>query len=323
MYIVTGCAGFIGFHFSKFLIKKKIKIIGIDNINSYYSKNYKFDRLNILKKSKYFKFYKIDLNNKKKLSLIFQKNKITKIVHFAAQPGVMYSYKNPSSYKKNNVEATKNLVEFTINNKIKKFIFCSSSSVYGDHKRYPIKENFKLKPINYYAKTKIECEKIIKKKLDNLECSTSIIRPFTVYGPYGRPDMLLLKILTSLRLKKKINIYNYGKHFRDFTYIDDVVKIIFKISNLFNSKINFLNVCASNPIEINDVINLIQKNEKKIMKLNFLKKRKGEMHITYGSNSKLIDFINKYKFTKFESGYKKTLSWFKKYKNKKYLEFFN
>ncbi len=323
MYIVTGCAGFIGFHFSKFLIEKKIKIIGIDNINSYYSKNYKLDRLNILKKSKHFKFYKIDLNNKKKLSLIFQKNKITKVIHFAAQPGVIYSYKNPQSYKKNNVKATKNLVEFIIRNKIKKFIFCSSSSVYGDHKRYPIKENFKLKPINYYAKTKIECEKIIKKKLDNLECSTSIIRPFTVYGPYGRPDMLLLKIMTSLRLKKKINIYNYGKHLRDFTYIDDVIKIVFKISNLLNPKINFLNICASNPIEINNVINLIQKNEKKIMKLNFLKKRKGEMQITYGSNFKLIKFIKKYKFTKFESGYKKTLSWFKKYKNKKYLEFSN
>ena len=118
MYIVTGCAGFIGFHFSKFLINRKMRIIGIDNLNSYYSKNYKLDRIKILNKSKYFKFYKIDLNNKNKISLIFEKNKITKVIHFAAQPGVIYSYKNPESYKKNNVNATKNLVQIINKNNI-------------------------------------------------------------------------------------------------------------------------------------------------------------------------------------------------------------
>ena len=268
MYLVTGCAGFIGFHFSKHLIKNKIKIIGIDNINSYYSKNYKLDRLNILNKSKYFRFYKIDLNNKSKMSSIFEKNNITKVIHFAAQPGVIYSYKNPESYKKNNVDATKNLVQLISKNKITKFIFCSSSSVYGDHKKYPIKENFKLQPKNYYAKTKIECENIVKKKLKNSNCSTSIIRPFTVYGPFGRPDMLLLKIMTNLIKNKTINIYNYGKHLRDFTYIEDVIKIVFKISKLLNKKTNLFNICASNPIEINDVINLIKKNERKKMILS-------------------------------------------------------
>ncbi len=323
MYIVTGCAGFIGFHFSKFLIKRKTKIIGIDNLNSYYSKNYKLDRIKILNKSKYFKFYKMDLNNKNKLSSIFENNKITKVIHFAAQPGVIYSYKNPESYKKNNVNATKNLVQIIGKNKIKKFIFCSSSSVYGDHKKYPIKENFKLKPINYYAKTKVECENIIRRKLSNSKCSTSIIRPFTVYGPFGRPDMLLLKIMTNLTYQKKINVYNFGEHFRDFTYIDDVVDIVFKISKLLNNKINLFNVCASNPLKISNVINLIKRNQKKKMQLNYLKKRKGEMHITYGSNLKLIKFIKKYKFTKFDVGYKKTSTWFKKYKNKRYLRFSN
>ncbi len=321
MYLVTGCAGFIGFHFSKFLIKKKIRTIGIDNINSYYSKKYKLDRLKILNRNKYFKFYKIDLNNKKKMTSVFKKHKITRVAHFAAQPGVMYSYKNPESYRKNNINATKSLVQLISRNNIKKFIFCSSSSVYGDHKRYPIKENFKLKPINYYAKTKIECEKIVKKILKNSNCSTSIIRPFTVYGPFGRPDMLLLKILTNLTKRKKINIYNHGKHLRDFTYIDDVVQITFKISKLLNKNVNLFNICASNPIEINNVINLIKKNGSKKIQLKYLKKRKGEMNITYGSNSKLIKFIRGFKFTKFETGYKKTLSWFKKYKNKNYLEY--
>ena len=226
MYLITGCAGFIGFHMCNYLLKKKISVIGVDSLNEYYSKELKLKRLSILKKNKFFEFNKINLCNKNKVKKLFNNLNNIKIIHFAAQPGVIYSYKNPKSYYSNNIEATRNLIDISKSAKIDQFILISSSSVYGDQKKYPILENAKLIPINYYARTKIECEKIIKRQYKNLPKSTKILRPFTVYGPYGRPDMLILKFLSYMKKNKKINIYNYGRYLRDFTYIDDVIKII-------------------------------------------------------------------------------------------------
>ena len=317
MYLVTGCAGFIGFHMCKLLLKKGYKVVGIDNLNSYYSSNYKKSRIFELKKKKNFIFYKFDLNQKNKIQKIFSNYNFSNTIHFAAQPGVIYSYKNPNSYYRNNVKATQLLVDQIKKNKIKHFIFSSSSSVYGDHKRYPIKENFKFKPKNYYAKTKISCEKLIKKKLENSNTSVKIIRPFTVYGPYGRPDMLILKLLSLIKRNKTIKIYDQGNQLRDFTFVNDVVNIIFLLSKKIDKNLKIFNICASNPIKINDVILLVQNILKKKIKLQYAHKRKGEMKITYGSNSKLINYIKFGKFTNINDGLKKTIKWFKKFKNKK------
>ena len=201
-------------------------------------------------------------------------------------------------------------------NKIKHFIFSSSSSVYGDHKKYPIDENFKFKPKNYYAKTKITCEKLINKKLKNSGISVKIIRPFTVYGPYGRPDMLILKLLSIIKRNKIIKIFDYGNQMRDFTFINDVVKIIFLLSRKTNQKIKIFNICASNPIKINEVILLVQNILNKKIRLRFEPKRKGEMKITYGSNKKLIKYIKYKKFTKIKDGLNETIKWFEGFKNK-------
>ena len=317
MYLITGCAGFIGFHMCEFLLKKKHKVVGIDNLNSYYSTKYKNHRVSLLKKNKNFKFYKYDLNQKKKISRLFSKNTFEKVLHFAAQPGVIYSYKDPKSYYKNNVNATDILIDQIKKNKIKHFIFSSSSSVYGDHKKYPIDENFKFKPKNYYAKTKITCEKLINKKLKNSGISVKIIRPFTVYGPYRRPDMLILKLLSLIKRKKIINIYDYGNQMRDFTFIKDVVNIIFLLSKKTNQKLKVFNICASKPIKINDIILLVQNILNKKIKLRYETKRKGEMKITYGSNKKLVKYTNFRSFTAIEDGLNETIKWFKKFKNKK------
>ena len=249
MYLITGCAGFIGFHMTNLLLNKGIEVIGIDNLNRYYSKDLKLKRLEILKKKNNFQFENLNLC-KSNIDRFLIKYKNIKIIHFAAQPGVIYSYKNPQSYFDNNIKATNNIIKSIEKYHISQFIFISSSSVYGDQKTYPISENANLKSINYYAKTKIKCENEIKKKFKKSAHSTKILRPFTVYGPYGRPDMLILKMLNSIKKNKKINIYNFGKHLRDFTYIDDVVKIIFKLSKIENKKIKTFNICASNPIEI-------------------------------------------------------------------------
>ena len=320
MYLVTGCAGFIGFSVCLSLLKKNKKVIGVDSLNFYYSKGYKLNRLSILKKYSTFEFKLLDICENLKLRNLFSKYEITKVIHLAAQPGVVYSYKNPMSYNYNNTLATKSLINVIKIYKPKKFIFSSSSSVYGDQKKFPINENFKLKPKNFYAKTKVQCEKMIKKELNKLNISTIIVRPFTVYGPYGRPDMLILKMLNLIFKSKTINIYNYGKHLRDFTYIDDLVKIINILLNTNFNKIETFNICASKPIKILKVLELTKKNLNKEFSIKYCKKRKGEMNITYGSNKKLIKKINYKKFISVEKGIKKTIQWYKSFPKKKLFE---
>lgn len=318
MYFITGCAGFIGFSMCQYLLQKKINVIGVDSINQYYSKNLKLKRLNILKSSKYFKYHKANLCNKEDIKNIIKKYDQLNIIHFAAQPGVMYSYINPDSYFENNVLATKCLIDVTKKNLKNNLIFISSSSVYGDKKKFPISEKSKLFAINYYAKTKIECEKIVKKNQKYFN-SVKILRPFTVYGPYGRPDMLILKLLVSIKRKQKINIYNFGKYLRDFTYIDDVIKIIFKLSINNKKKYEIFNICASRPIKITKILSIIKKYNKKLPSIKFLPKRKGEMLITYGSNKKILKKLGYKKFTSIEMGLKNTIKWFNSFKNKKFL----
>ena len=226
--LITGSSGFIGFHLSKFLLKKKYIVIGIDNHNSYYSRKVKIKRLSILKKNKKFFFEKIDINNKQKLNKVFQKFLPNIVIHLAGQPGVLYSFKNPNSYYANNINATKTLCRICKDFEIKKFIFGSSSSVYGDQKTFPILENAKVNPKNVYAKTKLKSEKIVNKTFFKSKTNFIIFRFFTVYGPYGRPDMFIHKFLNHIKLNKLINIHNNGLNFRDFTFVDDVVLILEK-----------------------------------------------------------------------------------------------
>ena len=317
MYLITGCAGFIGFHVCNYLLKKKIKVIGVDSLNKYYSINFKRDRLNILKKDKNFRFYKIDISKKKGIENLFKRYKFNHILHIAAQPGVIYSFKNPSSYKKNNIDATKIVVDLVEKYKTKQFIFVSSSSVYGDQRKYPIKENFLLKPINYYAKTKIACESLVQKKLSGLDISIKIVRPFTVYGPFGRPDMLILKLLSKINKNQNIDIFDYGNQIRDFTYVDDIAKMIFRLSKKKNKSVKIFNLCASKPVSINQVVQIIKNKIKKDFKISYKKKRKGEMKKTFGSNNKVQKYINFKKFTNIKKGIDETTEWFLNYSKKK------
>jgi UDP-glucuronate 4-epimerase len=245
----------------------------------------------------------------------FQKKNNFKLIHLAAQPGVIYSFKNPKSYYENNVLATKNLINSIINKNVSNFIFVSSSSVYGNQTKYPIKETASLKSLNYYANTKIICEKFIKRQLKKHQ-SVKIVRPFTVYGPFGRPDMLILKFLNFFREKKTINIYNFGNHIRDFTYVEDVAKVIYKLSKLKNKNIQTFNICASNPIKINKVIEYFEKFLKKKVNISRKPRRKGEMEITFGSNNKLKKYLKIKKFTPIELGLKKTINWYKSFPEK-------
>ena len=311
--LVTGSSGFIGFHLIRFLIKKN-DVLGIDSNNKYYSSNLKNYRYKILKENKKYKFKKINLIHKKKLNNVFTKFKPEIVIHLAGQPGVLYSLKNPKSYYINNVLATKSICEICLKHNVKKFILGSSSSVYGEQIKYPITEKSKTNPKNPYAKTKLKSEELVKKffkgKIDYI-----IFRFFTVYGPIGRPDMFIHKFLNSIKNNKLIKLYNEGLNFRDFTYVDDVVKILAN-SILKNMKFDLYNICRSKPILTNQLVKLISTYFKskaiKIKKISFVK---GEMLKTHGSNVKLKKEFGNLKFTDIKTGLKKTIKHFKKYKN--------
>ena len=312
--IITGSAGFIGFHLSNNLLKsKENQILGIDSINNYYSTQIKKLRLKQLLKNKNFIFKKINIANKKKIDLIFEKFKPDVVFHLAGQPGVLYSFKNPNSYKLNNTNATKVISNASKKYKVKNFVFASSSSVYGDQKKFPIKETYKLNPKNPYAITKLKSEKIICKNFKNTKINYMIFRFFSVYGPLGRPDMFIHKFLNSIKKNKQINLYNRGLNYRDFTFIEDVVKILSK-SIKIKIKNRILNICRSQPILTNDLVDLVlkiyKKKKAKIRKTKFIK---GEMLKTHGSNKNLKKNFGKIKFTDIKRGLKETIKQYKIY----------
>ncbi len=308
--LITGSSGFIGYHLAD-LLSKKNKVLGIDNHNNYYSENIKKKRLFLLKKNKNFTFKKINLNNKNSLEEIFKKFKPEVVYHCAGQPGVIYSLKNPKIYKINNIIVTKIICDLSKKYNIKKFLFASSSSVYGDQKKFPIRETFKLNPKNPYAKTKLRSEKIIISTFNNSKIAFAIFRFFTVYGPFGRPDMFIHKFLNSLKNRKSIKLHNKGLNYRDFTYVGDVVKILHKsLYKKIDKKI--LNICRSKPIITTKLVKLILKFYKtKKVKIKETKFIKGEMLKTHGSNNKLKKIFGNIVFTDIEKGLKKTINNYK------------
>ena len=319
--LVTGAAGFIGFHLSLELLKKGHEVFGLDNINNYYSKKYKKRRIKILSKKKKFKFLNQDLRFIKKLKKKLIKIKPPVIYHLASQPGIMYSFSNPEKYLSNNIIATKNLIKVSKKFQLKKFYFTSSSSVYGNKKKYPIKEISKLAPLNYYADTKKKCEEILIKEFSKKDVDLKIFRPFTVYGPYARPDMFFIKYFNSIKKKKIFELYNFGNYERDFTYVEDVAKAMCNFLKIKKNENIFYNICSSKPVKLKYLIKLINKFLKKNIEVKYLPKRKGEMIKTFGDNQKLKSTLKKIKFTKIEAGIKKTIKWYKDYKYKNELTF--
>ena len=312
--LITGAAGFIGFSFSKFLIEKtNHEIIGVDNINDYYTTAIKYKRLNILKKSKKFKFIKLDIQNKKKLDLIF-KRKINAVFHFAAQAGVRYSLINPRSFVENNILGFYNILEKSINHKVKKIFYASSSSVYGDNKKFPLGENNLINPKNIYGLSKKINEEISNVIVRNKRISIIGLRFFTVFGEWGRPDMLIFKYLkSSFNKKEKFYLNNYGNHTRDFTYIEDVNKILYSLLiKKHPFKHNIFNICSNKPIKITKTLDLINKNihlKPKIIKRSF---QKVDVKKTHGDNSKVKKYTRISKFTKIELAISNTVKWYKK-----------
>ena len=311
---ISGVAGFIGFSLARELLKKKFIVLGIDNINGYYSIKLKNDRLKILKGYKNFQFLKCDLNSLEKLRNIFKKNKFDIAFNFAAQAGVRYSLQNPRSYINSNLNGFFNFLECCKEYKIRKIFYASSSSVYGDFKKYPYREIFSGRPKNIYSLSKKFNEELAQVYSDLYGLKIIGYRFFTVYGEWGRPDMFYLKYLMYNFKDKIINVNNYGNHFRDFTYIGDVIEMLVKMLNVrVKSNHDVFNICSNNPIPLMKMIRFLDFLSNKKCKIKKTKFVKVDVLKTHGDNKKILRLINKRRFLKLEEGLKNTFDWFKKY----------
>tara|TARA_E500000178_G_scaffold183468_1_gene181901 strand:- start:12059 stop:13051 length:993 start_codon:yes stop_codon:yes gene_type:complete len=320
--LITGSAGFIGFHLSNFLLKQNLRVIGVDNFDDYYDKRIKVDRNKILLKYKNYKFFKIDITDKKSLAKIFSKNKFEVVINLAAQAGVRYSLKNPEKYIKSNIIGFHNIIENCKNNKIKNFLFASTSSIYGKSSKFPLQEKFNTDlPLQLYAATKKSNEVIGHAYYSLYRFNVIGFRFFTVYGPWGRPDMALFKFTNNTLLKKKINVFNKGNHYRDFTYIDDIVEGIYKvIIKLKKSKkvpiYQILNIGNNKTISLRNFIRLIEINLGQKAKIKYQSFQKGDVLKTHASIKKIKKYYGFTPKTKVEIGVKKFIDWFIKYGGK-------
>ncbi|MDA9187242.1 GDP-mannose 4,6-dehydratase [Candidatus Pelagibacter bacterium] len=327
---ITGAAGFIGFHTSKKFLDKGYNVHGFDSINSYYDVRLKRSRLNILKKYKKFSFTKGLLENQKLLNLSVTKFKPSIIIHLAAQAGVRYSIDDPDTYLKRNIIGTFNVIKIANKIKVKHLIIGSSSSVYGANKKIPFQEIDKTDlQISFYAATKKSTESLAHSYSSLWKLPITMLRFFTVYGPFGRPDMAYYKFTKKILEGKKIDIYNKGKMYRDYTYVDDIVDGIYKLINkipVLNSKKKFkndslspvapfriLNIGNTKKILLLDFINTLEKKLNIKIKKNYLPMQKGDVHSTL-SDSSLLKRITGYNpKTNYKVGIRKFLNWYLNY----------
>ncbi len=285
--IITGACGFIGFHLSKKLLKQNHSILGIDNLNDYYDVSLKENRLTKLRESKKFKFFKFSLNNVREIEEIFKNFKPNIVINLAAQAGVRYSEINPNAYIDSNVLGFLNILKLSLNYQIDKFIYASSSSVYGENSKAPFKENHLLNPISLYGKTKLSNE-LIAEEFSKLSPIQFIgLRFFTVYGPYGRPDMAYYKFSQKIQRQEKITLFNKGNMSRDMTYIDDIVNgIVLSIDNKnFETRHEIFNLGNTQPISTSDLIKIIERRYKRKALISN-KSSENEVFITHADITK-------------------------------------
>ena len=335
--LVTGAAGFIGFHLVKNLVSSipKSTIFGIDNINNYYDVDLKYSRLNQLgydksniscekfshsRRHENFQFLKCDITDEKKINEIFRLNKFEIVIHLAAQAGVRYSIKKPSEYISSNILGFYYVLQACKEYEVDKFIYASSSSVYGNNEKVPFIESDNTdNPISLYAATKKSNEIIAQSYSELYGLKTIGLRFFTVYGPYGRPDMAYFIFTKSIINNKVIDIYNNGDMLRDFTYVDDIVN---GIKNITISKKNIqlksiYNIGNGDPVNLLKFIKLIEENLNKKALTNFLPIQKGDVYKTWANTESLKKDINYSSSIKIDVGIKKFIKWYKNYYNRK------
>ena len=314
-FLITGCCGFIGFSLAKKILtlNNSSLIFGIDILDDYYSVKLKKKRLSELKKFKNFKFFKLNLKDEKKIKQVLKNKKFEIIYHLAAQAGVRYSMINKKKYFDANIHGFFNLLELFKKNKPKIFFFASSSSVYGDSRHYPSNEKELLLPKNMYSLSKKINEDLAQIYSSQYKMKLIGLRFFTVFGEWGRPDMFLFKYFFSYFFKKIFFFNNNGNHDRDFTYIDDVVNVLIKLSKKRTKLNNFdvFNVCSNKPLNLHYIISFFKKINVS-PKIKNIKLNKADVLKTHGNNKKLSNTIGQIKYTETNTSLINTFNWYRK-----------
>jgi UDP-glucuronate 4-epimerase len=318
-YLVTGAVGFIGMHLSSKLLSLGCKVIGIDNINDYYDTNLKYTRLNILEKHEKFEFYREDLVNKELLEKIFNESKIDIVIHLAAQAGVRYSLDNPDAYIHSNILGFINILEVCRTYKVEHLLYASSSSVYGANTKIPFAtEDIVDRPVSLYAATKKSGELMAYAYSHLFNIPTTGLRFFTVYGPYGRPDMAYFSFTKNIIEGKAIKVFNNGDMYRDFTYIDDIIDAILKL--IPNSSAldktppyNIYNVGNNKPEKLLDFIKCIENALGREAIKEYLPMQAGDVERTYADISGLNKDIAFQPSTSINEGIDKFVKWYKEW----------
>lgn len=311
--LVTGSAGFIGFHLSKELLKRGYAVLGVDNLNPYYDVNLKRARLEILKPYENFRFYEADIQNLGALKAIFNKHRITRICNLAAQAGVRHSLKDPFSYQKSNLEGFLNILELAREHRVRNLVYASSSSVYGNNTKSPYSVEDRVDhPISLYAATKKANELMAHAYSHLFEIPCTGLRYFTVYGPWGRPDMALFLFTDAILNKRPITVYNYGKMRRDFTYIDDIVEGTVRAIER-PAPYDLFNLGNSDSVGLMDFIRVIeeelgQEAEKEMMPL-----QPGDVPETVADIQRSRECLGFNPRTPLREGIRAFLSWYREY----------
>ncbi|MDC0587731.1 NAD-dependent epimerase [Gammaproteobacteria bacterium] len=329
--LVTGAAGFIGFHLTLALLNKNDQVVGIDNLNDYYDpslKKLRLDKILEHTNSSNFTFIKDDISDKSKMKKVFEDNAFDVVVNLAAQAGVRYSIENPHAYIETNVLGFMNILEGCRQTNIKHLVYASSSSVYGMNTKQPFSTYDRVDyPISLYAATKKSNELMAHTYSHLYQVPTTGLRFFTVYGPYGRPDMAYYKFTESILNNKKIDVYNNGDMKRDFTYIDDIVEGIVRVINKTprptkndhsSSKAPYTlyNIGNNNPVSLKSFIKAIENSCKKKAIKNFLPMQPGDVPITYADIDDLIKDIQYKPGVPLDEGIKYFVDWYKTTFNK-------
>ena len=314
-YLVTGAAGFIGFHVSKKLLEQGNEVVGLDNLNDFYDNGLKESRLNLLKQEINFVFYKVDVSDIAELEKIFEKEQFKKVCHLAAQAGVRHSIEDPFVYEKSNILGFLNILEICKKYKVMDLVYASSSSVYGKNDSVPFLEEAKIdKPVSFYAATKASNELFAHVYHDLYGMNVIGLRFFTVYGPWGRPDMAAFLFADAIVNKKPIKVFNFGKMKRDFTYIDDIVNgICSALKKVGKIKYGIYNLGGSKPVELLDFIAILEKEFNKKAKRELLPLQPGDMVETSANISRAERDLDYKVSVSTEEGLAQFVKWYKSY----------
>lgn len=312
-FMVTGSAGFIGFHVARALLERGDEVIGLDNLNDYYSRELKQARNSMLEKYDDYTFHHKDLCEYESLESIVKGSGVQGMCHLAAQAGVRYSIDDPMAYQRSNLEGFTNILEVCRHNDISNLVYASSSSVYGGCTEIPFTEDYDItKPISFYAATKVANEAMANSYHHLYGIPMSGLRFFTVYGPWGRPDMAMYLFTENMIKGEPIDVFNYGKMERDFTYVDDIVQgVISALDTPLEHEV--FNLGNHTPVDLMYVIKLIEDTLGVKAKMNMLPMQPGDVERTYAGIDKACELLGFEPLTSIEEGIEIFIQWYKKY----------